>query len=290
MGEAPKTDWDMMHRWEWFRREEWRRSFRTELLGANGGVCKAFHDLARLVHAEVALDCACGLGRQTVCLAEMGLNVIGSDISHIAVNHARELARLENCSTTFFVSSWGQIPKNMPHHFDAIINTSLAEEPEWDSLGSSLIGMYHALNPGGFLMFTGVPENSPEDEGVRRLFDRWGSGQKESIDWFHREGRLACAKLVQRELATDFLDERNLYIIDDNGSSRLESTMLRRPGYWTWNHWRDLARMAGFCHLETRTYDNLGENGEALTVNVAWKSKDGGVNPDETKRAQPYLD
>ena len=37
-------------------------------------------DLCKLIGIDVALDASCGLGRQTICMNEMGVNLLGSDV------------------------------------------------------------------------------------------------------------------------------------------------------------------------------------------------------------------
>ena len=286
------TDWDLYHRWEWFRRDSWRRGFRTTIHGQGGGPARAFANLANTVDAKVLLDASCGLGRRAIYLAEKGLNILGSDVSGTAVNHARELARGENVPVTFFRSAWNELPKNMPHHFDGILVTGLSLEPSWDHLGIALVGLFHALHPGGFLMFVGATENEPPSGPKDRVEKDWTSQPPESVEWFFRDGKVSCALVKLRTKAVDYIDDRLLYVSEENGVPRLESTTLRRPAYWTWKHWKEVTRMAGFCHLETREYPDYGLNGGPLLINVAWKDKKGTDDSvgDLGGRDEPYQD
>lgn len=285
------TDWDLIHRWEWFRRERWRKGFRTAIHGQGGGPARAFADLAHMVAAKVLLDASCGLGRRAIYLAEKGLNILGSDVSGIAINYARELARDENAAVSFFRSSWNELPKNTPHHFDGILVTGLNLEPSWDHLGVSLVGLYHALQPGGFLMFVGAAEGEPESGPRDRVEREWASEPTERVEWFVREEKVTCALVKLRTKAADYIDDRLLYVSEENGETRLEATTLRRPAYWTWRHWREITRVTGFVHLETRSYPGYGLDGGDLLINVAWKEK---MNPDATpfepEREEPYAD
>lgn len=266
------TDWDLVHRWEWFRRNSWRQGFRTKIHGAGGGPARAFAELARQTEAKIVLDASCGLGRRAVYLAEKGMNILGSDISGVAINHARELARDENAPVTFFRSAWNELPKNMPHHFDGILVTGLNLEPSWDHLGVALVGLYHALHSGGFLMFVGATEKEPPSSGpAERVAKDWDSAPPESVEWFVREGKVTCTLVKLRYKAADYVDDRQLYVSEENGEPRLESTTIRRPAYWTWQHWKDVTRVAGFSHLETRKFSGFGFDGGDLLINVAWK-------------------
>ncbi len=269
------TDWDLIHRWEWFRRESWRQGFRTKIHGQGGGAARAFAELAHMIDAKTLLDASCGIGRRAIMLAEKGVNILGSDISGVAVNRARELARDESAPVTFFRSAWNELPKNMPHHFDGILVTGLNLEPSWDHLGVAVVGLYHALHAGGFLMFVGATENEPASGPADRVSKDWASRPPESVEWFERQGKVTCALVQLRSKAADFIDDRLLYASEENGESRLESTTVRRPAYWTWKHWKDVTRMAGFVHLETREYPGYGADGGTLSINVAWKGKTG---------------
>ena len=286
------TDWDLVHRWEWFRRESWRQGFRTTINGQGGGPARAFADLARMVDAKILLDASCGLGRRAIYLGEKGVTILGSDISGIAVKHARDLALDEHSPVTFFRSAWNELPKNMPHHFDGILVTGLSLEPSWDHLGVALVGLFHALHPGGFLMFVGATENEPPSGPRDRVEKDWASQPPERVEWFIRDGKVTCTLVKLRTKAADYIDDRLLYVSEENGETRLESTTLRRPAYWTWKHWKDVTRMAGFCHLETREYPGFGMDGGSLLINVAWKAKNGaeGKPADAANRAEQYAD
>lgn len=290
MSDVPVTDWNMIHRWEWFRRADWRPDFRGRIKGEGGGSCRAFCDLAKLTGVDVALDCSCGLGKKTIIMNEMGLNVLGSDHSEEAITHARELADLEGVNLNFFPSAWDDLPHNVPHHFGAVFNDALAWAPTWDDLGSALVGIFHILQPGGFLMFMGASENAPDNSVRQAQETEWREQPREYVEWFSREGSTLCANLVQKTRADDYIDDRHLYVVSENGKPRLESTTLRRPAYWTYQHFVELTRTAGFCHLETRTYERYGHDGGPIRLNVAWKSKDGSVNVDTAARNAPYQD
>ncbi|MDR2392360.1 MAG: class I SAM-dependent methyltransferase [Planctomycetota bacterium] len=288
---GPSTDWDLVHRWEWFRRTSWRQGFRAAMHGRGGGPARAFTELSQAIDAKTLLDASCGLGRRAILLFEKGVNILGSDISGTAVTRARELARDEGSPVTFFRSSWNDLPKNMPHHFDGILVTGLNLEPSWDNLGTSLVGIFHALCPGGFLMFVGASQDDPQGAVGERIEREWNSQAPEQVEWFFREGGVNCTLIKLRTRANDYIDDHLLYVSEENGEARLESTVIRRPAYWTWSHWSDLVRMAGFCHLETRKYANYGLDGSDLRINVAWKEKNVSAPAgDQAARGAEYSD
>jgi SAM-dependent methyltransferase len=237
--------------------------------------------LSRLVGANLVLDAACGIGRRAIRLADLGLDVIGADGSAEAIQAARKLAEEERASVPFFHSSWPELPSHLPHRVDGILALPLGEEPSWDRLGPALVGLFHVLHPGGFVMFAGVGEDDSPGAPSMRQEEEWQTEPRERLAWFHREGKTACALLVQKSKAPDYMDERRIYLIDEDGESRLESTVVRRPAYWTWQHWLDASRMVGFCHLETRAWEG-----------VLWKAKDDDACPVAPLRSEegPYRD
>lgn len=286
------TDWDLLHRWEWFRRDSWRQGFRTAVHGQGGGPARAFAELARTCDAKVLLDASCGLGRRAIHLAEKGVNILGSDLSGVAVKYARELAQAEKVPVSFFRSAWNELPKNKPHHFNGILVTGLNLEPSWDHLGVAMVGLYQSLDAGGFLMFVGATEQESDTDPKERVEKDWNSEPPERAEWFHRDGQVSCSLVKLRYRAADYIDDRLLFVSEENGVPRLETTTLRRPCYWTWRHWKDLTRMAGFEHLETREYPGFGLGGGKLRLNVAWKGKKGpdASYPDPANHDEPYVD
>lgn len=290
MNDPLVADWDLIHRWEWFRRAHWRAGFRAAIHGLGGGLTRAFGEIAHQAGAEVLLDASCGLGRRAVVLAEKGYNIVGSDQSGVAIAHARELARDENSAATFLKSSFNALPKNIPHHFDGILASAMELVPTFDQLGAAFVGLYHSLRPGGFVLWTGLGEDDPAETGRARLAAHWEKQPREKVEWFLREGKLACALVKQIHRATDYVDEHRLYVSEEGGTPNLEATTIRWPGYWTWKHWGDLTRMAGFVHVETRVLEGFALDGGALQVNIAWRGKDSGESPPPSGEAGESAD
>ncbi len=284
MAEVPRTDWDLIHKWERFRREQWLPQWRQSRL-EDDAAAYAFASLAQLVKAEVLLDSACGLGQRAVLLARRGLNILGSDISSSAIEGARQFATAEGVPTSFFTASWAEVARAAPHRFDGILCTGLCLTSAWDELCAALGGLYQALRPGGFLMFKGAGSSAPPDEGKRLLSAEWDHQPHQQAKFLWREGDCTCGSILFKHRAADYLDYEYIYLVAEKGTVRLESAILRRPFYWTWKHWAEAARRAGFCHLETREYDLPA--GKA-SFNVAWRSREGEVKVDEAGRNAPY--
>ena len=69
------TDYTVFYRWEWFRRVQWRGTFRRKKRHSSG----AFVELVRErgLRDEPVLDCSCGLGLKTIVMKEAGVSVFG---------------------------------------------------------------------------------------------------------------------------------------------------------------------------------------------------------------------
>ena len=111
-------EWETLHRWEWFRREQWRPTFREAKAGKVGALA-AFKKILGESAGQVALHSTCGLGLQTIMLKEMGMNVVGCDGCDFAVEKARELARLEGHQIEFCTARWSEPPWRTERRFDA---------------------------------------------------------------------------------------------------------------------------------------------------------------------------
>lgn len=269
MDGVPVTDREMLARWEWFRRAAWEREIQKR--NRMEGTLRAFVALLGEMQANVALETDCFLGWRTLMLQEMGASILGCDASGFAVECARMLARGRGADTSFFEAAMPRLSEMIPHPFDAILARELAREPSWEVLLASMRGVFESLRPGGCLVFPGAPEGCEADGLVRQQATRLQDVPRERIRWSHREGRVFCAKVVETEAGADYVDERILFVIDEGGEPRLETTTRRIPAYWGWAQWRELAAQAGFGHLETRRFEGLGAGGGPVLLNVAWK-------------------
>src|ERR1051325_5854069 len=109
--------WETVHRWDWFRRSQWRENFRDSKLRLAGSITAVLQSLGHT--GGLVLDCSCGLGFQAITLHEAGLHVHGADRSPFAVERARELAREIGHDIPFFVSRWDELPSKTAERFDA---------------------------------------------------------------------------------------------------------------------------------------------------------------------------
>jgi cyclopropane fatty-acyl-phospholipid synthase-like methyltransferase len=72
------------------------------------------------IHGNV-LDAGCGPGRNSLCLAEMGCDVLGVDISANAIERARQKASAKNNSARFLQANLCQL-SDFEDYFDAVVD------------------------------------------------------------------------------------------------------------------------------------------------------------------------
>jgi tellurite methyltransferase len=126
----------------------------------------------RLPTAGLALDAACGVGINAICMAEHGLRVVGFDISGYALHLAQMKAKHAGLPVVFAVMDMGKLwlPEDK---FDVITN--------FHFLVRGAIPVYQkALKSGGLMLFDtfmanksniDTPEYYLEPGELRDLFD-----------------------------------------------------------------------------------------------------------------------
>lgn len=100
------------------------------------------------------LDCACGIGTQSLGLAKLGYNVTGSDLSAGAVNRARWEAAMRDLGVSFFVADVRQLDELPVHGFQAVISmdNALAHLLSDNDLMKAARQMRAKLRPKGLLV------------------------------------------------------------------------------------------------------------------------------------------
>lgn len=259
--------WDAVHRWDWFRRSLWQETFRDgkRLLAASiTGVLK---DLG-LAEGQV-LDCSCGLGFQAIVLREVGLRVHGADRGEFAVDRARELAREVGHEIDFFVSRWDELPAKTQLRFDAVFCDALSWLHTDAEMAAALRGLRGVLRTGGVLIFQGAPVGSDE-AGLQRDSDAWwASVPAASLRWTHTEGAVRCTALSVPSRGEDCIDWRLLYLIEENGTQRLEDVTMRESLRWNARRFSEMARACGFDCPVTREVQAWSPGGRPAALNYA---------------------
>jgi glycine/sarcosine N-methyltransferase len=155
------------------------------------------------------LDCACGIGTQSLGLAKLGFQVTGCDLSPHAVERARLEASRRNLNIQFSVANMLDLSCLGNSYFDAVIcmDNSLPHLESADHLLQAAVQMRSRLRPGGSLMastrdYDRLIEERPVvqppsfylDQGRRRIvFQVW--------EWLNAR-QYVFHLYITRELAT----------------------------------------------------------------------------------------
>jgi glycine/sarcosine N-methyltransferase len=122
------------------------------------------------------LDCACGIGTQTIGLARLGYPVVGVDLSRKAVARARRELRKRNIhNAAVAVADMRNLPQSFHEAFDAVIccDNPLAHMLTNDDLYQALHSMAGTLRKDGKLLVTtrdydSILETRPSQMPIRK--------------------------------------------------------------------------------------------------------------------------
>jgi len=126
------------------------------------------------------LDCSCGTGTQSLGLAKLGHNIIGTDISPGAIQKAKQEAQKMNVKVDFKVSDMRTL-EGVQGPFDAVLSfdNSVAHLNTIADLAFAFSSILHVLRPGGcFLMslrdYDRLRVERPTGNMPRRIVDSYG--------------------------------------------------------------------------------------------------------------------
>ena len=138
------------------------------------------------------LDCACGIGTQSIGLASLGYSITGSDISGGEIAEAKKRANKNNVKIEFKQADFCALSGTFSEKFDIIIamDNALPHMLTYDALEKAIKSIVNQMNNKGLfvasirdydLMLKEKPSHSSPyvhktDKGQRVLFQTW--------DWF----------------------------------------------------------------------------------------------------------
>ena len=100
------------------------------------------------------LDCACGIGTQTIGLAAIGYNVTGSDISDGEIAEAKERAKKNNVSVSFEHANFCALSDTFFAQFDIVIamDNALPHMLTSNDLASAIKSIVNQIKDGGIFV------------------------------------------------------------------------------------------------------------------------------------------
>lgn len=100
------------------------------------------------------LDCACGIGTQTIGLAAMGYDVTASDISEGEIAEAKKRAAKNNASIRFERADFRALSETFSEQFDIVIamDNALPHMLSKDALEAAIRSIANQIAPGGMFV------------------------------------------------------------------------------------------------------------------------------------------
>lgn len=125
----------------------------------------------RRQNTQRVLDMGCGFGRHTVVLAELGFDVVASDISPRALLATRNKLAALGLTAAVIESDMREIP-HPSGYFDAVLSLEVLEHGTRADIEMALSEVHRALQPGGQLLASflprtrWIPKNDPSYDMV----------------------------------------------------------------------------------------------------------------------------
>jgi SAM-dependent methyltransferase len=203
--------------------DSWNRQWATEAgradyLEPHPEVLATLPDL-KSRGARSALDLGCGVGRQSLFLAEAGLDVVAMDSSATGLEVLRDTAAARNLALELREGDADSLP--FPDStFDFVLSWDVIYHGNLGDVGRRLAEIWRVLRPGGLFQGTMLPLRS-SNYGVGRLIAP-GTFVVDG-DEHHWLPHFYCDQLTLVALFSGF------------EILRLSQHQKRKPGSWHWN-------------------------------------------------------
>ena len=246
-------DWDVIWRWQWFRRALWQPYFRdpSHPEGRPARSTPIWSWILQQHEAHHVLDCQCGLGLRTILLHEAGFDAVGTDASAIAIDHARELAALREQPIRFHNCEWQNLGEHFEEEFDAIVNDAFAWTLTRSQLRFAAHNFASVLKPGGVLIFTGADQWTQPEDRPRLVEQAWQAAARFQLrnDYDHDGTHMTL--VVARDRTDLGVIDNYLFVVRDEAGPRLETATVCNSLEWTWDDYKAVCHEAGFSSIES---------------------------------------
>ncbi len=262
-------DWDIIWKWQWFRRALWQPHFRdpSHPEGRPARTAPVWSYVLKHYGAKRVLDCNCGLGLRAMLLQEDGFEVVGTDSSRVAIEHARELAEFRELPIRFEHCLWDNLADMFHGEFDAVINDAFAWTTTRHELRFATHNFASVLKPGGVLVFTGADQWSSAADRAARLEAAWNAAPRFQIRADYEHAGTHLTLVVARDRQETGVVENYLFIVREDGSTRLETAAICNSVQWTWEDYKHVCDEAEFTGLQSITVP-VGNREHHLNVAV----------------------
>ncbi|HLJ45105.1 MAG TPA: class I SAM-dependent methyltransferase [Bryobacteraceae bacterium] len=213
--------------------------------------------IASILHREcpaadtTVLDCACGIGTQTLGLARLGFSITGSDVSTGAVERARSEAALRSLDVPFFVADMRNLDELPAGEFHAVICMDnalphLLSDPDIAQAADQVRGK---LRSGGIFIasirdYDEILAQRPvvqgpvfySDAGKRRIVFQLWDWQDERLHIFHmyitRETSTGWANFHGASVYRAVLRDEITSILKSRGFTNIRWRFPRETGFY----------------------------------------------------------
>ena len=253
---SEQESWDTVWKWTWFLKETWISNFREEIN------VPALHLLFEKLRVKSILDCSCGLGKKTVCFAEICNDVEGSDASAVAIRYAPQLAKEKGFNINFFQSRWEELSKKCKHKFDCVFSDAFDWITTRESLLASAKGIFSVLEEGGKFVF-GVPLAGSKNAKVelQKFMDNvWKKqGRFEILPPYEKDGIELTVVYVYDKVQYG-IHENCICLVQEKDNVRAEIASYIDLYKWTWKDYTKVLRKAGFKKVYGLEEKGIGFN------------------------------
>jgi SAM-dependent methyltransferase len=194
--------------------------------------------------AHNILDAACGIGTQSIGLAQLGYQITASDISLNEIEQARAEAARRGLQITFGIADMRKLSQSYSQLFDVVIacDNAIPHLLSDAEIGRAFEQFYQCTTASGGCILS-VRDYASMERGGKELYPRH---VHETSD-----GRVIMFDLWEFD-GEDFYDFTT-YIVEDKGEATASTHVIRGGRYYcvTLATLEKLLKEAGFQHVTT---------------------------------------
>jgi cyclopropane fatty-acyl-phospholipid synthase-like methyltransferase len=192
---------------------------------------------------KTVLDASCGIGTQSIGLAELGYEVSASDLSDEEVKLAKVEADKRNLDINFQVADMREVSKTYYGKFDIVMSAdnSIPHLLTDEDILKTFKEFYQLLNPEGACIITVRDYENINPEKQKYILNP---------RQFHNAPKEKVVMFDLWEFDGDYYD-LNTYLVKDNGNELLETIAMRSRYYCiAVNKLEKLMQDAGFINVK----------------------------------------
>ena len=194
---------------------DWNATIKLQATQLNSVIRELWGNRVRTI-----LDAACGIGTQSIGLAQLGYQVTASDISSGPLDRARKEAELRNVEISFQVADFLRLSAVHRSTFDVVIacDNAIPHLLSDEEIHRAFVEMRQCIRPGGGLVIS-VRNYDPEESGTKVV--PYG---------IRRDGKNKYLVFQVWEY-TDRIYDLSMYFVEDTGAPDCITHVMRSKYY-----------------------------------------------------------